>query len=227
MDDVDANKYADNGACAGGVRQRARQNTVVPMGQTFSVFSTAPTSSSRGRAKTLEQLVRPARSCSDGKVKFGFVAGMSMNHTWFQWLWSMWGTNCDVSAVLRAATTRRDKSPQDGGESGRPSLHAADRRYWWDAINTTMIVRGMPAYDRNEANAIFMAGDAAFTVADTLGGHLQRSRQIQVSPARSPRPRFPLVRTAQNLRLGRYLGLAIPKSIAPRAQKLAKQMLEA
>ena len=30
--------------------------------------------------------------------------------------------------------------------------------FWWDAINTHKISpRGMPAYDRNEANAVFMA----------------------------------------------------------------------
>jgi len=70
--------------------------------------------------------------------------------------------------------------------------------YWWDAINTHKISpRGMPAYDRNEANAIFMAGDAAFTVADSLWlGHLQRSPPSRRSPARWRPPASRSVRTA-------------------------------
>ena len=40
--------------------------------------------------------------------------------------------------------------------------------FWWDAINTHKISPpGMTAYGRNEANAIFMAGDAAFTLVDS------------------------------------------------------------
>ena len=85
--------------------------------------------------------------------------------------------------------------------------------YWWDAINTHKIApRGMPAYDRNEANAIFMAGDAAFTVADSLWwGTFNDPAKSKVA-GRVAAARFPLgPNRDKTFRLGRYLGLGDPE----------------
>ena len=58
----------------------------------------------------------------------------------------------------------------------------------------------MPAYDRNEANSIFMSGDAAFTVADPLWwGTFNDPAKVKVVGKVSA-ARFPLGRTARGLR---------------------------
>src|SRR5881397_1369166 len=115
MDDVDANKYADKWSMAPVVFANAQgQNTVVPMGQTFSVFFyRSDLVKPEEVPKTLEQLVTMSKKLqADGKVKFGFVAGMAMNHTWFSWLWSMWANNCDV---LMPAYERDNKKLAEAG----------------------------------------------------------------------------------------------------------------
>jgi len=98
-DDVDANKYAEKWGMAPVVFANAQgQNTVVPMGQTFSVFFyRSDLVKPEEVPKTLAELVTVSKALqSANKVKFGYVSGMAMNHSWFSWLWSMWGNNCDV-----------------------------------------------------------------------------------------------------------------------------------
>ena len=51
----------------------------------------------RGSAEDARRLVTVSKKLqAEGKVKFGYVGGMAMNHSWFSWFWSMWGNNCDV-----------------------------------------------------------------------------------------------------------------------------------
>src|SRR5262249_19723801 len=119
--------------------------------------------------KILAALVEASKKLqAANKVKFGYVGGMSMNNSWFTYFWSMWANNCDV---LMPFYERDNKVlAANGRKSSRDQPCMKETvEYWWDAINPHKISpRGMPAYDRNEANAVFMAGDAAFTVADTL-----------------------------------------------------------
>src|SRR6185295_9122101 len=163
--------------------------------------------------KTLEQLVTTSKKLqADGKVKFGYVGGMAMNHSWFSWFWSMWGNNCDV--LMPPYERDNKKLAEAGWKSGltEPCMQQTVE-YWWDAINTHKIVpRGMPAYDRNEANAIFMSGDAA---KSKIAGKIAAAR-FPLGPNRT-----------KPFAWDDIWGWAIPKSIAPERKKLAKQMLEA
>src|SRR5246127_323834 len=173
MDDVAANKYADKWSMAPVVFANAQgQNTVVPMGQTFSVFFyRSDLVKPEEVPKTLDELVTVSKKLqADGKVKFGYVGGMAMNHTWFSWFWSMWANNCDV--LLPAYERDNKKLAEAGWKSGlaEPCMQQT-AEYWWDAINTHKIVpRGMAAHDRNEANAPFFAGGGGVTAPAPPGG---------------------------------------------------------
>jgi ABC-type glycerol-3-phosphate transport system substrate-binding protein len=153
---------------------------------------------------------------------------MSMNNSWFSWFWSMWGNNCDV--LLPPYERDNAKLAAAGWKSGMtdPCMQQTVE-YWWDAINTHKIVpRGMPAYDRNEANAVFMSGDAAFTVADSLWWGTFNDPAKSKIAGKVAATRFPLgPNRAKPFAWDDIWGWAIPKSIAPERKKLAKEMLEA
>jgi len=47
--------------------------------------------------KTFAELVTVSqRLQKEGKAKWGYVGGMSMNNTWFSFLWTMWANQCDI-----------------------------------------------------------------------------------------------------------------------------------
>jgi ABC-type glycerol-3-phosphate transport system substrate-binding protein len=206
------------------------QNTVVPMGQTFSVFFyRSDLVKPEEVPKTLAELVTVSKALQTAnKVKFGYVGGMAMNHSWFSWLWSMWGNNCDV--LMPPYERDNKKLAEAGWKSGmtEPCMQQTVE-YWWDAINTHKIApRGMPAYDRNEANAVFMAGDAAFTVADSLWWGTFNDPAKSKIAGKVAAARFPLgPNRTKPFAWDDIWGWAIPKSIAPERKKVAKQMLEA
>ena len=161
-------------------------------------------------------------------MKWGYVGAMSMNHSWFSWFWSMWGNNCDV---LMPFYERDNKVlAQNGWKSSlnEPCMKQT-AEYWWDAINTHKISpRGMPAYDRNEANAIFMSGDAAFTVADSLWWGTFNDPAKSKVVGKIAAARFPLgPQPTKNFAWDDIWGWAIPKSISPERKTLAKEMLAA
>ncbi|CAN5343799.1 hypothetical protein BH10PSE6_BH10PSE6_00210 [soil metagenome] len=230
-DDIEALKYASKWSMDKIVfGNAAGQNTVVPMGQTFSVFFyRSDLVKPEEVPKTLAQLVETSKKLqADNKVKFGYVGGMAMNHSWFSWLWSMWGNNCDVLAP----PYERDnaKLAANGWKSmmTEPCMKETVE-YWWDAINTHKISpRGMPAYDRNEANAIFMGGDAAFTVADSLWWGTFNDPAKSKMAGKIGAARFPLgPNRKEPFAWDDIWGWAIPKSIAPERKALAKEMLAA
>jgi ABC-type glycerol-3-phosphate transport system substrate-binding protein len=231
MDDVEANKYASKWSMAPVVFANAQgQNTVVPMGQTFSVFFyRSDLVKPEEVPKTLDELVTMSKKLqADGKVKFGYVGGASMNNSWFTWFWSMWANNCDV--LMPPYERDNKKLAEAGWKSGmtEPCMQKTVE-YWWDAINTHKIVpRGMPAYDRNEANAVFMAGDAAFTVADTLWWGTFNDPAKSKIAGKVAAARFPLgPDRTKPFGWDDIWGWAIPKSIPEERKKLAKQMLNA
>ena len=97
-DDVEALKFADpwgmDRSCSTMRRGRTRScRWATPS----ACSSTVPTWSSRKCPRrwpswsTMSQKLQ-----AEGKIKFGYVGGMSMNNSWFTWFWSMWGNNCDV-----------------------------------------------------------------------------------------------------------------------------------
>ncbi len=206
------------------------QNTVVPMGHTFSVlFYRSDLIKPEEVPKTLDQLVQISKKLqAENKVKFGYVGGMSMNNTWFTYLWSMWANGCDV---LMPFYERDNKVLAANGwkSSMNEPCMKENVEFWWDMINTHKISpRGMPAYDRNEANAVWMAGDAAFTVNDSLWwGTFNDPAKSKIAGkvAAAPFPIGPGRKVTYSW--DDIWGWAIPKSISPERKKLAKEMLSA
>ena len=222
-DDVEANKFASKWSMAPIVFANAQgQNTVVPMGQTFSVFFyRSDLVKPEEVPKTLDELVTMSKKLqADGKVKFGYVGGMSMNNSWFTWFWSMWGNNCDVLMPFYERDNKKLAAAGWKSSMTEPCMQKTVE-YWWDAINTHKIVpRGMPAYDRNEANAVFMSGDAAFTVADTLWWGTFNDPAKSKIAGKVAAARFPLgPNRTKPFAWDDIWGWAIPKSIRRRAQE--------
>ncbi len=159
-------------------------------------------------------------------MKFGYVGGMAMNHTWFSWFWSMWSNNCDV--LLPVNERANAVLAKNGWKSAmnEPCMRQV-AEFWWDAINTHKISpRGMPSYDRNEANAVFMAGDAAFTVADSVYWATFNDPAKSKVAGKINITYFPLGPNRKvHMAWNDIWGWAIPKSVSAEHKKLAKQML--
>ena len=90
-----------------------------------------------------------------------------MNNTWFSLWWTMWNNQCDILKPIYARSVK-----EWAAENWTPIIdqpcHREIVEYWWDALHKAKISpAAMTTYGRNEANAIFEAGDAAFTVADS------------------------------------------------------------
>ena len=204
--------------------------TVVPMAHTVGTFfyrtdlvkpEEVPT--------TFDELVTVSqRLQKEGKVKWGYVGGMSMNNTWFSLWWTMWANNCDILKPL----FERDNDKL-AGANFEPAVtepcHREIVEYWWDAINTHKISPpGMTAYGRNEANAIFMAGDAAFTLVDsTHFGEFNDPKRSKIVGKVGMAP-FPVGPRAQKpTSWNEIWGWAIPKGVPAERKKLAKEMLSA
>ena len=228
-DDVDGLKYADKWGMSPIIFNNAQgQNTVVPMGHTFGVFFYRTDLVKEDEVpKTWDDIVKISMKLqAERKVKFGFVGGMSMNNTWFSWLWSMWTNNCDVLVPVY----ERDNKvlAQNGWKSAltEPCMRQS-AEFWWDALNTHKISpRGMPAYDRNEANAVFMAGDAAFTVADSVYWATFNDPAKSKVAGKVNITYFPLgPNRKEHFAWNDIWGWAIPKSISAARKKVAKQML--
>ena len=228
-DDVDGLKYADKWGMSPIIFNNAQgQNTVVPMGHTFGVFYYRTDLVKEDEVpKTWDDIVKIGKKLqAEGKVKFGYVGGMSMNNTWFTWFWSMWTNNCDV---LMPIYERDNKVlAQNGWKSAltEPCMRQS-AEFWWDALNTHKISpRGMPAYDRNEANAVFMAGDAAFTVADSVYWATFNDPAKSKIAGKVNITYFPLgPNRKEHFAWNDIWGWAIPKTISPERKKVAKQML--
>jgi multiple sugar transport system substrate-binding protein len=204
--------------------------TVVPMVHTVGTFFYRKDLLAETEVpKTFDELVKVSqRLQKERKVKWGYVGGMAMNHTWFSLWWSMWSNACDIfhpmferdSAKLRAA-------------GFKPAIaepcHREIVEFWWDAINTHKISpEAMISYGRNEANAIFMAGDAAFTLVDsTHFGEFNDPRRSRVAGKVGMAP-FPVGPRAQRpTSWNEIWGWAIPAGVPDDRKKLAKQMLSA
>src|SRR6266571_5190468 len=143
--------------------------TVVPMVHTVGTFFYRTDLVPENEVpKTLDELVQVSEKLQKaGKVKWGYVGGMAMNNTWFSLWWSMWNNQCDILKPIYARTVKEWAADNWTPIIDQP-CHQEIVEYWWDALHKNKISpEAMTTYGRNEANAIFEAGDAAFTVADS------------------------------------------------------------
>jgi ABC-type glycerol-3-phosphate transport system substrate-binding protein len=204
--------------------------TVVPMAHTVGTFfyrtdllkpEEVPT--------TFEQLISVSqRLQKEGKVKWGYVGGMTMNSTWFSLWWTMWANNCDILKPLFERDNDKLAAAKFEPAVTEP-CHREIVEFWWDAINTHKISPpGMTAYGRNEANAIFMAGEAAFTLVDsTHFGEFNDPKRSKIVGKVGMAP-FPVGPRAQKpTSWNEIWGWAIPKGVPAERKKLAKEMLSA
>ena len=183
-DDIDALKYAEKWGMDKVVFGNAQgQNTVVPMGQTFSVFFyRSDLVKPEEVPKTLAELVETSQEAAgrqQGEVRLCRRHGDEPQLVQLVLV--------DVGQQLRrAGAALRARQQEARGQrlevdaSTEPCMKETVE-YWWDAINTHKISpRGMPAYDRNEANAIFMARRRRLHRRRlAVVGHLQRSGQVE------------------------------------------------
>src|SRR5215472_1743662 len=160
--------------------------------------------------------------------QMGLCRRMSMNNTWFSLWWTMWANNCDILRPLFERDNNKLAAAKFEPAVTEP-CHREIVEFWWDAINTHKISPpGMTAYGRNEANAIFMAGEAAFTLVDsTHFGEFNDPKRSKIVGKVGMAP-FPVGPRAQKpTSWNEIWGWAIPKGIPAERKKLAKEMLSA
>jgi hypothetical protein len=230
MDNVPGLKYADPWSNDPVIfNNKDGKITVVPMGQTIgALFYRTDLIKPAQLPKTWAELVTLSKKLqSEKKVKYGYVGAMAMNTTWFSFFWTMWNNNCDVMLPL----FERDNAvlAKNNWKSGvdQPCMRQV-AEFWWDALHKDKIVPpGMPTYGRNEANAVFTAGDAAITVADTTyWGEFNNPAKSKVAGkvAIAGFPSGPMS-TKPSVVWNEIWGWAIPKSIPAERKVLAKKML--
>ena len=204
--------------------------TVVPMVHTVGTFFYRTDLISEDEVPTTwDELVEVSQRLQDeGEVRWGYVGGMAMNHTWFSLWWTMWGNECDIFHPIY----ERDNAVL-AEEGWQPAIdepcHQEVVEFWWDAMNTHNISPpGMTAYGRDEANAIFMAGDAAFTLVDsTHYGDFNDPGKSRVA-GNVGMAKFPKGPQAdEHFAWNEIWGWGIPKGVPEERKQVAKEMLGA
>jgi len=193
----------------------AQASTVVPMGQTFSLFFLPlRPGQRRGVPKTLKssssfskKLPRPTARSSSA------IRGMSMNNTGQLVFWSCGATIGDV--LLPAYERDKQKLARNGWKSGltEPCMQQPPNIGWGRESNPTISCRAvMPAYDRNEANAVFHVPAMPPSPSRTrCGGASSAIASKSKVAGRVAAARFPLDPTAPGFAWERYLGLGDPQ----------------
>jgi len=223
MDDVDPHPlsafYNDDGKV-----------TVVPMAHTVGTFfyRTDLISADQVPASWDELIAVSKQLQAEDKVKWGYVGGMKMNHTWFSFWWTMWSNQCDIFYPIYE---RRNAVLEENGWKSAIADPCQQEvvEFWWDAMNKHEISpKAMPSYGRDEANAIFMAGDAAFTLVDsTHWGDFNDPGKSKIA-GKVGMARFPIgPRRSEPVSWNEIWGWAIPKGVPEERRKLAKEMLGA
>lgn len=205
-----------------------KKMTVVPMVHTVGTFFYRSDLLKPNEVpKTWAELVTVSQKLQkDGKVKWGYVGGMSMNNTWFAQWWTMWTNNCDIFYPLLERDNAKLKAGGFKSALADP-CHKEVIEFWWDALHKHKISpEAMTSYGRNEANAIFMAGDAAFTLVDsTHWGEFNDPARSKIvgKVGMAPFPMGP--RAKAHTSWNEIWGWGIPKGSPAEKKKLTKQML--
>lgn len=229
VDDIPAMKLVDSWGMDPVIWRNAEGKlTAVPMAHTVGLFYYRTDLISPSELpKTWADLVRVSKKLQqEKKVKFGYVSGMSMNNTYFSWFWSGWTNHCDVFEPYGERNNQVLAKAGWKSSMTEPCFREM-AEFWWDAINTEKISpRGMPSYDRNEANAIFTSGDSAFTVADaTYWATFNDPAKSKIAGKVGVAP-FPVGPSSkETFGWNEVWAWAIPKSIPSDRKALAKRML--
>jgi len=207
-----------------------KKNTTVTMAHTVGTFFyRSDLVKPEEVPKTFDELVKVSqRLQKEGKVKWGYVGGMAFNHTWFSLWWTMWSNNCDIFHPIYERDNEKLKAGGFKSAMAEP-CNRQNAEFWWDAMKTHKISpEAMTSYGRNEANAIFMAGDAAFTLVDsTHYGDFSDPNKSKIvgKVAMAPFPVGPNNKAPTSW--NEIWGWSIPIGAPAEKKKLAKQMLSA
>ena len=202
--------------------------TVVPMAHTIGTFFYRKDLISDAEVpKTFADMVKVGQKLQkEGKVKWGYVGAMSFNNTWFSLWWTMWNNGCDIFKPIHERDNKVLAANDWTSIIDQP-CHQQIIEFWWDALHKDKIApEANTTYGRNEANAIFMAGDAAITVADsTFWGDYNDKNKSRVAGniGMAPYPVGP--GRSKPITWVDIWGWAIPKSVPPAHQVLAKKLL--
>ena len=204
--------------------------TAVPMAHTVGVFVYRTDLVSEEEVpRSLEDLVAVSKRLQgEGKVKWGYVGGMTLNQTWFTQWWSMWSNNCDI---FRPIYERDNEVLEKNG--WQPAIaepcHQEVMEFWWDALHADQISpKAMTSYGRDDANTIFMAGDAAFTVVDSTDIVRFNDPEVSKVAGKLGLARFPKgPRRNTPVAWNEIWGWAIPKAAPAERKALAKELLGA
>lgn len=179
--------------------------------------------------KTWADLVKISQKLqAEKKVKWGYVGGMSYTNTFFSFWWTLWNNNCDIYGP---AYERDNKNL--GADGWKPMIDSACQiqtaEFWWDALNKDKISpSGMTTYSRDEANAIFQAGESAFTVADTTFLGTFNNPEKSTVAGKVGIARFPQGPMSKGLRTWIDIwGWSIPKTLPDDRKAAAKKLLGA
>jgi ABC-type glycerol-3-phosphate transport system substrate-binding protein len=204
--------------------------TVVPMVHTINTFFYRKDLLSENEVpKTWDELVTVSQRLQrEGKVKWGYVGGMAMNYTWHSFWWTMWSNHCDVFMPIYE---RKNDALEKAG--WKPALDQPCTRdymnFWWDALFKHKISpEAMTSYTGDDALAVFMAGDAAFTVNDTnLYGIFNNPEKSKIvgKVGMAAWPMGP--RMKEHVAYDDIWGWAIPKGVSAEHKKIAKELLGA
>ena len=117
-----------------------KKMTVVPMAHTVGTFFYRKDLIKPEEVpKTFAELVSVSqRLQKEGKTKWGYVGGMSMNNTWFSFWWTMWANKCDILMPMFERNNDKLKAGKLEAAITQP-CHQQVVEYWWDAINTHKI----------------------------------------------------------------------------------------
>lgn len=179
--------------------------------------------------KTWADLVKTSEKLQAAKkVKWGYVGGMSYTNTFFSFWWSLWNNGCDIYAPAYERDNK--KLAADGW---KPMIDSACQiqtvEFWWDALNKNKISPpGMTTYSRDEANAIFQAGDSAFTVADTTFLGTFNNPEKSTVAGKVGIASFPVGPMGKEVRTWIDIwGWSVPKTLPADRKAAAKQLLGA
>jgi ABC-type glycerol-3-phosphate transport system substrate-binding protein len=206
------------------------QPTAVPLAHTVGTFFyRTDLVDEKDVPKTWADMVAVGHKLQEeGKTKWGYVGGMTHQNTWFSIWWSLWTNGCDIFNPK----FERDNAVLD--KSGWvPTLtedcHRETIEFWWDNLHKDKISpEAMISYGRNEANAIFMAGESAFTFADsTFWGQFNDPEKSKIA-GKVGMALWPMgPRLDNNVAWDTIWAWGIPKAIDAKQKDLAKKALGA
>ena len=203
--------------------------TAVPLAHTVGTFFYRTDLVSESEVPTTwKEMVAVSHKLQDaGKVKWGYVGGMTHQNTWFSIWWSLWANGCDIFNPK----FERDNAVLDKA-GWQPTLtepcHRQTIEFWWDNLHKDKISPpAMISYGRNEANAIFMAGESAFTFADsTFWGQFNDPAKSRIA-GKVGMALWPKGNIDHHVAWDTIWAWGIPKALDAGQKKLAKKALGA